>query len=165
MALPNRKQNRLKNYDYNQSGAYFITICTHNKANIFGEIINDTLHLTEFGLIVEKHIQKMNTLYDEIVIDKYVIMPNHIHLIITNYKQNDIVPTNDRTKSTLSKMIQVFKSSVTKELGTHTMRSLQVPVWQKSFYDHIIRNEKEYQEIWEYIDTNPLKWRLDCYYK
>ncbi len=170
--LPQRKSQRLRNYDYSQNGAYFITICTHNKEHLFGTIGNGISILNEFGHIVEKHIEKMSTLYEYITIDKYVVMPNHAHIIIMICRERiACVPQNeyDPTKLIIPKIVQGFKSAITKECreitekGTHTMRSLQ-KIWQKSYYDHIIRNEAEYKKIWEYIDTNPLKWELDEYY-
>lgn len=167
--LPQRKLQRLKNYDYNQNGAYFITICAHDHLQLFGKIENGISILNEFGYIVEKHIQIMSTLYEDIDIDKCVVMPNHIHIIIVICRERiECVPQSDPTKSQIAKIIQAYKSSVTKEIreisrnGTHEMRSLQI--WQKSYHDHIIRNEAEYKKIWEYIDTNLLKWELDKYY-
>ncbi len=95
-------------------------------------------------------------------------MPNHIHLLLAICRERIVcVPNENRTKMEISKIIQQFKASVSKQCsainnnGTHTMRSLQ---WQKSYYDHIIRNKKDYKEIYEYIENNPLKWENDKYY-
>ena len=172
MKLPERKNNRLKDYDYSQAGYYFITICTYNKQSIFGEIIDGIMELNEIGRIIEFHINRLNSLYNEIYLDKYVIMPNHIHMIIIIKYSNGIshVPINkkDPSKMALPKIIQTFKSSITKDYkkqiksGMYTMCPLQI--WQKSYYDHVIRNYKEYEEIWKYIEENPLKWSLDQYY-
>ena len=170
--LPRRKSQRLRNYDYSQNGAYFITICTNNKEHLFGKIIRGQMVLNVYGEILEKHIQKMSNLYDDIKVNNYVVMPNHIHIIIAICRERIVcVPQSDPTKSQIPQMIQAYKSSVTKEIreisrnGTHEMHSLQQQqIWQKSYHDHIIRNEAEYQKIWEYIDTNPLKWELDKYY-
>jgi REP element-mobilizing transposase RayT len=173
MSYPQRKNNRLKNYDYSQSGYYFITICTYNKYNIFGRIMDGTMVLNKNGSIVKFHIDRLSSLYKDINIDKYIIMPNHLHMIIIIKGRERIscVPQKEieSSKMLLPKIIQSFKSSITKDYkkeiknGTHTMRSLQI--WQKSFHDHVIRNYIEYQEIWKYIDENPLKWELDKYYK
>ena len=170
--LPQRKLQRLKNFDYSQNGAYFITICTHEKAHLFGEIVDGQMELNEYGKIVEKHIEKVNKLYDGVIVKKYCIMPNHIHIIIVICRERiACVPQFNSTKMIIPKIIQSFKSSITKEFreikGTHTMRSLlqqQSEIWQKSYHDHIIRNEAEYDKIWQYIDTNTFKWELDKYY-
>ena len=173
--LPVRKNTRLKEYDYSSNGLYFITICAHNRRNIFGSITDGKIMLNEYGKIVESHIGKMNIFYDDVTVDKFVVMPNHLHLIIDICRERIVcVPQNktDKTKMAVPKLIQIFKSAITKECrkitdnGTHTMRSLRYSqqMWQKSYHDHIIRDEHEYQKIWEYIDTNLLKWELDKYY-
>ena len=89
MVLPNRKPTRLKNYDYSQSGYYFITICTHNKQKLLCDIVGGDvlytpfkIHLKKYGLIADETIGQMNAFYDNLTVDKYVIMPNHIHLMI-----------------------------------------------------------------------------------
>jgi len=171
--LPIRKQNRLQNFDYSQNGAYFITICTKNRAKIFwkntkndgvstiaadptvGATCGRPLYyykLSEYGLIVNSEINKIERIYNGIIkIDKYVVMPNHIHLIILidGYGRPQVAPT-------ISRVIQQFKGSISKRIG--------IPVWQRSFHDHIIRDEHDYLSIWQYIDTNPLTWENDCFY-
>ncbi|MFI3325044.1 MAG: transposase [Clostridia bacterium] len=180
MELPKRKSIRLKNYDYSQNGAYFITICTHNKECILGEIDNGIMNLSALGQIVVNNIKILSNIYDDIEIDKYVVMPNHIHIIISVCRECIVCipPDKDKTKMLISKIVQIFKSSVTKEFrllektytcnqhvcNRYAYNAYPTMVWQKSFHDHIIRNEQEYQKIWEYIDTNPLKWELDCYH-
>lgn len=157
--LPKRKPNRLLNYDYSQNGAYFITFCTKDKAHILWNVgatcgrPQALEHLSSFGLVVSKEIEKIPFIYDGVVkIDKYVVMPNHIHLI-------PIIDTfggRPQVAPTVSRVIQQFKGSVTKQTG----RS----IWQKFFHDHIIRNENDYQMIWQYIDCKPLTWKQDCFY-
>ena len=139
--MNSRKNNRLEFYDYSQNGAYFVTICAKDKLN----------HL---GLIVKIGIEKIPLYYQNITVDKYVIMPNHVHLII-RIDNNDI---NGRpmTAPTLSQIVNQFKGYCSKQIGH--------PVWQKSFHDHIIRNQADYNRIWEYVDTNAIKWESDCYY-
>ena len=105
------------------------------------------MQLNEFGKIAEKNLEKIQKMYDTIKIDKYVIMPNHIHLILVIDKGNNL---------SISNIIKKYKEWITKESGKS--------VWQKSFHDHIIRNEKDYLRIWEYIDENVLRWSLDMYY-
>ncbi len=154
MDLPKRKNIRLHNYNYSYNGAYFITICTKNKENLLWKNVGancvrplDQLPLSKIGIVIENEIYKLNTVYENIKVDKYQIMPNHIHLIIFIYEDS-----NWRTQfaPTISRIIKQFKGSITKQI--------EFSIWQKSFYDRIIRNEKEYQEVWNYIHNNPLKY-------
>lgn len=185
--LPQRKRIRLRGYDYSQNGAYFVTICTHNREMIFGTISDGVMRLNENGFIAQANIEKLNGLYHGITIDKHVIMPNHIHMIITTCRERiacvPVTPVNlcgeplaehmqsaskdNPTKSHLAKIMQIFKSSVTKETREFAVRNAcnAFPtIWQSHFHDHIIRNEREYQKIWQYIDTNPLQWGIDCFH-
>ena len=158
MDLPKRKNIRLNDYNYSSNGAYFITICTKNKENLLWKNVGancvrplDQLPLSKIGIVIENEIYKLNTVYENIKVDKYQIMPNHIHLIIFIYEdsngQTQFAPTNSR-------IIKQFKGSITKQIG--------FSIWQKSFYDRIIRNENEYQSVWNYIHNNPLKY-LEVY--
>lgn len=158
MDLPKRKNIRLNDYNYSSNGAYFITICTKNKENLLWKNVGancvrplDQLTLSKIGIVIENEIYKLNTVYENIKVDKYQIMPNHIHLIIFIYEDS-----NGRTQfaPTISRIIKQFKGSITKQIG--------FSIWQKSFYDRIIRNEKEYQSVWNYIHNNPLKY-LEVY--
>ena len=155
--LPKRKPTRLKEYDYNSEGAYFITICTHNHKNILCDIVGGgafdapKIVLSEIGKIVDKYILSTNSI-PNLFVDKYVIMPNHIHLIIFLH---GTMMASSPTKN-IENIIRSFKILVTKEIGNS--------IWQRSYHDHIIRGEKDYQKIWEYIDTNPLRWEKDCFY-
>jgi REP element-mobilizing transposase RayT len=154
----------MKSYDYSQSGYYFITICTQDKQHILCKIAEGKAILSDYGKVVEKHINKLNNLYDDISIDCYVIMPNHIHFILTiqtGYLSTD-EQRNNRTKMVLSKIIQQFKSSVTKECKNINYKTPMK--WQRSYFDHVIRNDESYLEISEYIQNNILKWDLDEYY-
>ena len=158
MELPKRKPTRLKGYDYSTSGAYFITICVKDRKQLLAKIVGDAVHivpqknLSQIGIICDKHINNINIKYENVTVDKYVIMPNHIHLIIFLHgTMRASSPTNN-----IETIIRSFKTMVTKEIGCS--------IWQRSYHDHIIRGEKDYQKIWEYIDTNPLKWESDCFY-
>ncbi len=156
MELRKRKANRLKDYDYSQNGAYFITICTNDRKPILSKISvgvsiarpNET-ELTDVGIIVEKDINGIEEHYQIVFFYHYVIMPNHINLIIRIDKANGralLAPT-------ISGIIQQFKGNITKQIGKS--------IWQKSFYDHIIRDEYDYFTKWQYIDDNPAKWSDD----
>ncbi len=166
MELPKRKQARLNGYDYSQNGAYFITICTYNKECIFSRIVGDgtfdapKVLLSNTGKIVERELLNIESHYNNIKINKYVIMPNHIHLIIQITERINPFPTK---KYDISNVIGKFKASVTRNVGNAFMHS-EKPIWQRSFHDHIIRDEKDYLKIWNYIDENPLKWNEDCFY-
>jgi len=164
MTFQNRKPTRLKNYNYSQNGYYFITICTHNKKCIFSNIVGSIHESTEIklnsnGIIVDKYINQLNTRFS-LNIYKYVIMPNHIHLI-------GIIDERSIRESTLQK-----RSIISNAMGYLKMNSSRdihkngyaLDVWQRSFHDHIIRGENDYLKIWNYIDTNPQKWKEDCFY-
>ncbi len=161
--VPIRKNIRLKHYDYSQAGYYFVTICTNKRMNLFWnmkcrgdlwspEIGIKEMPLSHIGKIVDAEINRINSFYENVEINKYVVMPNHIHMIIVLYNENG----RSKTAPTISRIVQQFKGSISKQVG--------FSLWQKSFYDHIIRNEREYQEIWQYIDTNPKRWEEDEYY-
>ncbi len=163
MELPKRKPTRLKGYDYSTPGAYFVTICTHQKKHLFGEIINAQMQFNNLGEIVNQEILKIKSHYPNIQIDKYVIMPNHIHMIIIILETERINPF-PTIEYDISNVVGKFKAGVSRIVGNAFMHSVKKPLWQRSYHDHIIRGEKDYQKIWEYIDTNPLKWKLDCFY-
>jgi len=152
---PTRKINRLENYDYSQNGAYFITICTKDHSALFGKIIVGAncvrLELSEIGLTVDSEIPRLPDIYEGIVVSSHVVMPNHIHMIIE-------IENTGRTKfaPTISRIIKQFKGAITKLIGFSP--------WQKSFHDHVIRNQEDYNRIAEYIDNNPAKWAEDRYY-
>ena len=145
--LPVRKRIRLQGYDYSEGNMYFITICVKDRLEMLGEIIEDNIKLTKEGNIVKQNINKIEQIYKNTIIDEYVIMPNHIHiLLLLNYKSS----------VTISKIIKHFKTNITREI--------EYSIWQKSFYEHIIRNEKEYLKIKEYIKNNVINWRKDKYF-
>ena len=164
-----RKNLRLVSWDYSASGYYFVTICTKER----GEILCRDLHtpcrgahcapaqqptiqfpLSHIGEVVQNAICEIPRRYPSVFVDKYVIMPNHIHIILA---LTDVDYHGRALRApTVSRLVNQMKGYVTKQLG--------FSIWQKSFYDHVIRDKEEYLRIWQYIDTNPLKWELDCYY-
>lgn len=148
-----RKQIRLKTYNYSQNGYYFITICTKDRNELLcnknAKLKQDnTFELSETGRIVDDSIKNIEEIYTDVKTDYYVIMPNHIHLLLSIKNSSDI---------SISRIIKQTKGLVTKRIGSS--------IWQKSFYDHVIRNEQDYYEIVRYIQMNPLKWENDKYYK
>lgn len=151
-----RKPNRLSNYDYSENGSYFITICVKDRHDMLGQItvggdahIAPYTEISEYGRIAEYYLHRMEFL------EKYVIMPNHIHLIIQLPKQSGAMWALPPTQS-IPQIIKTFKILVTKHIG--------FSLWQRSYHDHIIRNDDEYQRILEYIDSNPQHWAEDCYH-
>lgn len=156
--LPERKNIRLKGYDYSQAGYYFVTVCVKDRLNLLWESVGAACGrppLSEIGIIIDTEINKIGKIYETVTIDEYVIMPNHIHMIITLKIELDI---NGRPQAapTISRILNKFKGSVSKQIG--------YTIWQKLYHDHIIRNQATYQKIWQYIDKNPATWAEDCYY-
>ena len=150
--LPERKKIRLKEYDYSQNGAYFITICTQNKECILSSIPTIEAEdirpiLSEYGNIVDTAIKEIEKHYNDITVDNYVIMPNHIHLILVIS-----VPDSGRIISapTVMRVIGQMKRIVSKQIG--------FSIWQKSFIEHIIRDEDDYIRRYKYIENNPYRW-------
>lgn len=162
--LPKRKNLRLVNYNYNQNGAYSITVCTDNKKHILSHIVgaiheSPEIQLSKYGYIVDKIIKSLPDRFS-ISVDNYVIMPNHIHLLITINDPNvrAIHESPLQQRSLISKVIGYLKMNASKEIHSSGYNG---DIWQRSFYDHIIRNEIDYNEIWQYIDTNPKTWTKD----
>ena len=142
-----RKKIRLEDYNYSNVGMYFITICTKNRYPILGKINECDIELTKDGVISKKNLKNIEYVFNNISINEYIIMPNHIHMIIEIKEEQEEVSIN--------KIIKKFKSSVSRELG--------YSIWQKSYYDHIIRNEKEFYAIKQYIQNNVINWKNDKY--
>ena len=155
MELPVRKNIRAKGYDYTSAGYYFVTICVKDRLEMLGKIVGTValdrplVELTPIGQCVAETIKIANR--NNVRIDKYVVMPNHIHLIVVLDQGTD-----DRGRSSLQQVVRNIKSFATKRFGS--------PLWQPRFHDHIIRGEAEYQKIWQYIDSNPQRWEEDEYY-
>ncbi len=160
--LPIRKPTRLRNYNYSESGAYFITICTHNRKNLFCNIVGQGLAPAEIkysilGKIANEELLNLEKRYNNIKIDKYVIMPNHIHaIIVIENKTAGASPC-----PTLSDVVCAFKSITARK---YHLSNPKKQIWQTSFHDHIIRNENDYREIWGYIENNPARWQEDKFY-
>lgn len=144
---PKRKNPRIKNYDYSSNGYYFVTICTHQKNCIFGQPHN----LNRLGRIAAEGLDEISSHFAGVEINKYVVMPNHIHAIIVL----------NQADADLSVIVGAYKSYVSKKV--HEADS-SVKLWQTSFHDHVIRSQRSYEKIWEYIETNPQKWEEDCFH-
>lgn len=167
-----RRSLRLPDYDYSETGAYFITICVHDWACLLGQAIDGGMLTNQFGDIVREEWEKSGQLRKELTLDEYVVMPNHMHGIVFLKHDDETVPgANGRsplqiraraglTPKSLASFIAGFKSATTKRID-ETRRTLAVPVWQRSYYEHVIRSDESLSRIREYIANNPLKWELD----
>lgn len=169
---PRRKLLRLQGYDYSKNGAYFVTICTQNREPIFGTVGADSISARMAAAVFEKVISQ----YEDVYCPNYVVMPNHFHAIIViekdygKYFINKPDPERADMESapTISEVVQSFKRYSTVEYARLVRQGIMSPfdkkIWQRSFHDHIIRNEKEFQMIYKYIDENPVNWENDCFY-
>ena len=159
-----RRSIRLKEYDYSQPGAYFITIATFQRDCLFGQITNEEMQLNEFGKIAGECWYAIPEHFVNVELAAYVIMPNHVHGIIVT-RENKLLssvgarhasplPPRGVKPNSLGAIIGSFKSAVTKRIG-------QKNIWQRNYYEHIIRNEKEWDKIHRYIESNPVNWGSD----
>ena len=159
MNLPQRKQNRLENFDYGQIGCYFVTLCTRNRQQLFEiESVGNDLCVVPCiqNQIIHKWIKEAENKFDNIKIDKYIIMPDHLHLIVNI--------TERHIGRSLQDAMKFFKTMTTNEyikgVKNNALPPFDKKLWQKSYYDHIIRNQEDYNETWEYIENNPTKWTI-----
>ena len=176
---PQRKSTRLKDYDYSQSGVYFVTLCTHNRLHLFGEITDGDMVLNDWGEIVSYEWQRTTVVRPYVELDAFVVMPNHFHAILLIVDDHTIpqratqrvAPTDNVSKPKISQTLQPaslgaivgqFKSVVTKRIRQLT--DAQDIIWQRNYHDHIIRNESDLNRIREYVQTNPARWEADTFY-
>jgi putative transposase len=164
-----RKSIRLRDFDYSLPGEYFVTICTHNRECIFGEIKGDTMILNTLGVIAKEEWLKTKIIRNEIDLDEFIIMPNHIHgiIIIKDEPRSCEISVGthgraslQRQRRTIGALVAGFKSAATKRINEHRNMPGSA-VWQKRYYDHIIRNDKELNNVRDYILNNILKWSGD----
>ena len=160
MDLPKRKRIRLPNYDYSSPGVYFITVCTKEKrCTLSGIAVGAAIsrppevRLTRYGEIVDLAIRNIPLVYPNVSVDHFVIMPNHIHLIL---RIHHVEGGRMISAPTVSTIVGQMKRWASKQADT--------ALWQKSYHEHVIRNEDDYRQIWEYIGNNPSKWVEDRYY-
>ena len=157
--MPTRKNLRLKEFAYDQPGACFVTVCTKDRKNILGSVVGGDAHIAPYmelstiGKIVGKYSQSIPG------IGSYVIMPNHVHMILhissTDVRQGPMWASAP-TDTNIGNLVRSWKTLITKELGKS--------IWQRGYYDHVVRSEKDYLHIVEYIENNPAKWCDDTYY-
>lgn len=183
--IHNRQSIRLKGYNYSQEGAYFVTVFTKNRVCLFGDVIKDKMILNIPGEIVKKCWISIPSHYANVSLDYFMIMPNHVHgIILINYKrvqnieplqsltsnvraqdiepQKEILQKQNRyqnvTKASIGSIIRGFKIGATKWFRKNTDIK---NVWHRNYYEHVIRNETDLNNIREYIIYNPLKWETD----
>jgi putative transposase len=157
-----RKPNRWKGFDYSRSGYDFVTICTLNRKDWFGNIERGQMNPNTYGKIARSLWEEIPVHVERIGVDKFAVMPDHIHGIVRverNVENACMRSLQDRTKMILPKIVQQYKSAVTRKVDSF-QKDLRFK-WQKSFYDHVIRNETELFRIRDYIQNTPLKWDLD----
>ena len=162
-----RRSIRLQGYDYSQVGAYFVTICTYGRECLFGEVIDGEMLLNEYGRAVEQEWLKTPKIRPNVRLDKFIVMPNHLHgvIIIEHRVSNTINPYCDtpllRSPSqTLGAIVRGFKGAITKYI--HQSLNLPgTPIWQRNYYERILRSEDDLKQVREYIISNPAKWDLD----
>lgn len=167
--IHHRKSIRLRGYDYSQVGMYFITICTHDRFPLFGEIIDGKMMQNEMGMIAEKCWCAIPDHFPWVMLDAFIVMPNHVHGTITvganDVGAKDFLPLQSKpkhgTSRTIGSIVRGFKIGVTKWFRSNT--DVHV-VWQRNYYEHIVRNEEAYLKIAEYIQTNPQRWEEDIYH-
>ena len=159
--LPKRKRNRLEKYNYSSPGLYFITICTKDRRNIFWEkeqpdfvgedtiLPPDQVNLSPYGKITDEAVRAIPKHYSTIELLQYVIMPNHVHLVLH-------ISDNGTSMASIITAIGYMKQQVSRKIG--------MPIWQRSFHDHVIRDHRDYEKIAKYIHENPIHWQYDCFY-
>ena len=177
--LPKRKHSRLPHYNYSANGSYFITVCTKEKQSILGHAVGGGVldapfvRLSEYGVMVQKTLLEVSAFYGDITLDSHVIMPNHVHFIVSIATEGGPsrtpAPTHgslpghgsSRTPTPMNARLPAFLSAW-KRL---TNKRAGIPLWQRGYYDHIIRCEADYLRIWQYMEENPARWTEDEYYE
>ena len=154
----------MESFDYSSNGMYFITLCTTQHKQILSQVVGTgvpdgpRIYLSEYGVVADNQIKIMSDFYDDLKVLKYVIMPNHIHLLLQVCNDNGPsgMPVHtDNRNSVVSKFIGTFKRFCNKQYGQN--------IWQSRSFDRVIRTEEEYKKIWNYIESNPSKWSEDKY--
>lgn len=175
MTYHHRRSTRLQGYDYSQSGAYFVTLCTHERLHLFGQVVDEAMVLSAIGTIVEAEWLQTAVIRPSVILDMFVVMPNHMHgiLVITDHgttvgatrrvAQQPNIPSlqsNTLRASGLGAIIGQFKSVVTKRVN-RLLNPPDHPLWQRNYHDHIIRSEADLNRIREYVLYNPARWQQD----
>jgi putative transposase len=165
--MNSRRSLRIKDFDYSQNNYYFVTICSFNSVNIFGQLDEETVILNSIGVIASNCLTQIPKHFSNVIIDEHLVMPNHIHAIIiinndmnsdsgTIYRAPTKIEKFSAPKSgTLSRIISAYKAAITREANRQKTGNT-IKIWQRNYYEHVIRNEKELSKIRNYIRNNPL---------
>ncbi len=168
-----RRSIRLPHYDYSQSGLYFITICTENRECLFGDVEDGKMILNEFGNVAQQCWLEIPQHFEHVELDAYVIMPNHLHgiIIIKNDGTRNVgaihelpLQIKQRRKMLLPKIIGRFKMNVSKQIN-QIRQTPGITIWQRNYYEHIVRDEMDLHRIRQYIMNNPKNWEMDENYR
>lgn len=181
--IHHRRSIRLPNYDYTQAGAYYLTIVTHNRESLFGEVVDGEMKLSVFGQIAQREWERLPKRFKPIELGAFVVMPDHVHGIIILHngrgtadfsKQDDLqvprrAPTSPTTTERFGKpvpdsiptIIRSYKSAVALRVN-YARSGDSKPIWQKNYYEHVIRDERDLQAKWDYIEANPANWEDDA---
>ena len=161
--LPKRRSLRLPQYNYSHPGGYFVTICTKDRSHYLASVSvghDDPsvpqMELTEIGKMVEKWINSIPAAYPNVILEQYVVMPNHVHLFLRIVGSEVGAPGSSRPTQLLPRVIAALKH--------FTNRAAGQDLWQTSYYDHVIRDEADALRVREYIENNPIRWQEDRYY-
>jgi putative transposase len=163
--LHHRRSIRLKGFDYTQAGEYFLTLCTHERGYLFGSIENEVVKLSDSGMIVKAEWLRTAQLRSDVELDEFIIMPNHMHAIIALCRgASRRAPTREGfgkpVAGSLPTIVRLFKSSSARRIN-ELRRTPGAPVWQRNYYEHVIRDQKELERIRDYIRLNPTRWPAD----
>jgi REP element-mobilizing transposase RayT len=159
-----RRSLRLAAYNYAAPGAYFITLCSWKRASLFGEIVGGEMQVNEFGRVTSACWGAIPRHFDAVTVDAFVVMPNHVHGVVFIGGQDHLIANDQQfgrpAAGSLSTIVRSFKSAVTKRVN-ELRNTPALPVWQRNYYEHVIRNDDELTRIREYVAPNPLAWELD----
>ena len=168
--MQRRRSLRLPGYNYGENGVFFVTVCTHLKRCIFGTVVEDMMHPNEWGRIVEEEWLRAETLRPNVELDLFALMPNHFHgILIMRDDQEQAHQLNEASKSktlqsgSLGAIVGQFKSIVSKRI-CRLSNAPDYPIWQRNYYESIIRTREVLKRARDYIATNPMRWREDVYY-
>ena len=180
--IHHRRSIRLRGYDYAQNGLYFVTVCTQGRLCLFGDVVDGVMKLNDAGLMIERWYFDLKNKFPDIQCGEFVCMPNHVHAIVVNVgadlcvRPDSPAQTGQTHRSaptgvvgtSLSRVVQWFKTMSTNEyirgVKQHGWQPFTAKLWQRNYYEHIIRDEDSYLKIADYIQTNPQRWPEDTYH-
>ena len=168
-----RRSIRLQGYDYAQAGAYFVTLCTQNRECLFGDVAGEKMLLNDAGRMIEEWYSELENKFHDVQCDEFICMPNHVHFIVVNAGADPGVRPGASPRqgkehicSSLHQVVQWFKTMSTNTyiqgVKQHGWRPFPDKLWQRNYWEHVIRHEPELNHIREYIQHNPLQWELDA---